>query len=176
MPFPCFTAHTDRDGLSFLALCSVRRLLNRIHQTVYAAHPGSTHVLTRPTLEASWPAAGFPETGANSVVSLQNLCTELVRQLDTWFESLPDIIRPDLASSSPHNLQDAWLRSRYWSARHIICRPCLIFATSGVEQSQIPSYVVEFSAICVESCRHYIQTASYILERRTQYNWMTIQA
>lgn len=176
MPFPCFKDQIDRHGLSFLAICSIRRLLNRIHRAMYAAYPGSsTSELSPPGMVARSTSTLQPN-GILTVGSLGSICAELNRQLDAWYNSLPDGIKPDLTQDDPQNLQEGWIRSRYWSAKHIICRPCLVYAASVSDPLHLPSYVLKYSEMCVESCRKYIKTASYILMRRTQYTWMTIQA
>lgn len=179
MPFPGFTDPTDRHGLSFLAICSIRRLLNRIHRAIYAAYPESTHSAS-PSGNTSWPSAGKPDTHL-AAVSLGSICAELSRQLDTWYDSLPAAIKPDLYGEcrndgSPRSLQEGWLRCRYWSARHIISRPCLLYAVQQQRPEAVPPHVLHYSEMCIEACRRYIKTSSYMLCHQTHYNWMTIQA
>lgn len=176
MPFPCFKDQMDRDGLSFLAICSIRRLLNRIHRAMYAAYPGSATSGLSPPSTVTRSTSTLQPNGILTVGSMGSICAELNRQLDAWYNSLPDGIKPDLSQNDPQNLQEVWIRSRYWSAKHIICRPCLVYAASVSDQLHLPSYVLKYSEMCVESCRRYIKTASYILMGRTQYTWMTIQA
>ncbi|KAJ5379855.1 uncharacterized protein N7496_002283 [Penicillium cataractarum] len=169
MPFPCFANGIDSDGLTFLAICSVRRLLNRIHRAIYATAPRPREIIGMGSNLAT-------SYGIDSVGSLESICTELAHQLDSWYESLPVSIRFDLTETKPSNLHDGWLRLRYWSAKHIICRPCLVYAATLPDNTHLPSYIIQHSEICVSSCRNYIETATYVLRERTQYTWMTIQA
>ncbi|KAH7127614.1 hypothetical protein EDB81DRAFT_145494 [Dactylonectria macrodidyma] len=175
MPFPRFTDPSSRDSLSFLAICSIRRLLNRIHRAIYSCHPSSTQSISLSS-PGMWHGTSKQPHPLFTVNFLGSVCAELTRQLDVWYESLPDIIKPDLSRALPSNMHDGWLRLRYWSARHIICRPCLVYAAGAAEQGELPAHVMEYSERCIESCRQYILTASYVLMERTQYTWMTIQA
>ncbi|KAL2672741.1 hypothetical protein Neosp_013455 [[Neocosmospora] mangrovei] len=171
MYFPRLGNHTNRDGLMFLALCSIRRLLNRIHNAVYASgtkealSPSNSH--TDPTGQQS---------ALSVLMSLEGVFGELERQLDVWYDSLPEIIKPDLSTTVPQDTQDAWLRLRYWSAKHIISRPALIYATTWPDGHGLPAFVARYSAMCIESSRNYIKTGAYTLDKRTHYSWMTIQA
>ncbi|KAH7253068.1 hypothetical protein B0J15DRAFT_37689 [Fusarium solani] len=175
MYFPRLGNHTDRDGLMFLALCSIRRLLNRIHNAVYAS--GTKEALSpssSPTLPISDPTG--QQSALSVLMSLEGVFGELERQLDVWYDSLPDIIKPDLSTTVPQDTQDAWLRLRYWSAKHIISRPSLIYATTWPDGHGLPGFVARYSAMCTESSRNYIKTGVYTLDKRTHYSWMTIQA
>ena len=177
MPFPRFTNQTDRDGLSFLAICSMRRLLNRIHRAIYANHPGGAQISTENPVQTPGWRLPHPPNNLFTVGSLGTVSAELARQLDGWYNSLPDVIKPDLAETCPRDMHDGWLRLRYWSARHIICRPCLVYVVaSSNEDAEFPAYVMDYSEACIDSCRRYIQIAAYVLMERTQYTWMTIQA
>lgn len=143
---------------------------------MYAAYPGSATSELSPPSRIARSTSTLQPNGILTVGSMGSICAELNRQLDAWYNSLPDGIKPDLSQDDPQNLQEGWIRSRYWSAKHIICRPCLVYAASVSDPLHLPSYVLKYSEMCVESCRKYIKTASYILMRRTQYTWMTIQA
>ncbi|RSL95413.1 hypothetical protein CEP52_012090 [Fusarium oligoseptatum] len=175
MYFPRLGNHTDRDGLMFLALCSIRRLLNRIHNAVYAS--GTKEALSSPnssTLSISDPTG--QQSALSVLMSLEGVFGELERQLDVWYDSLPEIIKPDLSSTVPQDTQDAWLRLRYWSAKHIISRPSLIYATTWPDGHGLPGFVARYSAMCIESSRNYIKTGVHTLDKRTHFSWMTIQA
>ena len=160
MKFPTFNSDgSGRDEMLFLAFVTIRRLLNRIHNVVYG-------------LDSS---PGLAITNRADILALEGVLTELVWQLSSWYDSLPETIQPDLAAS-PHDTHDAWLRLRYWSAKHIITRPCLFYATTVTTESDLPRFVIEYSEMCAQSCRNYIKTATYALKERAHYNWMTIQA
>ncbi|KAI6084258.1 hypothetical protein F4821DRAFT_175654 [Hypoxylon rubiginosum] len=172
MPFPCFSDRIDQDGLSFLVICSVRRLLNRIHRAIYAGFPKWA---ARDPNSIIWNATE-PHEAFWTVGGLESICSELSHQLDSWYHSLPESIKPDFSDDVPRSRLEGWLRLRYWFARHIICRPCLVYAATLPDQLHLPPYVLKYSEMCVESCRKYIITASFVLKERTQYTWMTIQA
>ncbi|KAL2838638.1 hypothetical protein BJY01DRAFT_250877 [Aspergillus pseudoustus] len=164
MLFPRFADPSDRDGLMFLAVCSVRRLLNRVHNTIYSTGIRGAYA-TSPARNSndSWKL-----TPSGSAMGMEGVCRELLRQVDTWYDSLPEAIKPNLEEPIPRDMHDGWLRLRYWSARHIICRPCLIHVASTMTPEDIPEYVMAYSQICVESCRVYINTSVFLLTKRTQ--------
>lgn len=177
MYFPRLGGHSDRDALMFLALCSIRRLLNRIHNAVYTS--GNKDALSPP--ESSSPLAsssGAQQHAFSVLVSLKGIFNELERQLDAWYGSLPEVIKPDLSNPVPSDTQDAWLRGRYWSAKHIISRPCLIYAMTWCRGQNLPppEFVYRYSQMCIDSSHNYIRTGIHTLDKRTYYSWMTFQA
>lgn len=161
LPFPEFTDLTDRNGLVFLALCSIRKLLNRIHNTMYAGK-----------LETD---SSKPQHHPISVASLETLNIELSRQLKTWFNSLPESIKPNLQDPISRNVHDGLLRSRYYAAKHILCRPSLVFAAQS-RDIQLPGYLIENCKICVDSCRNFILTTIPLVKKRTHSTWLRLQA
>ncbi|KIW22096.1 hypothetical protein, variant [Cladophialophora immunda] len=174
MQFPSFSTYTDRDALLFLAVCSIRRLLNRIHSTLYVnsqlTQPISSPRLSRASESPSALAGIVTET------KFQSVCAELVRQLKSWYESLPDEIKPDLDDKTPRDLHDGWLRLRYWSAMHIIGRPFVIHVVMSPNRSSFPPHVIEYCKLSLDSCRSSIAMAGHILRHRTQYTWIITHA
>ncbi|KAJ0119626.1 hypothetical protein J7T55_013829 [Diaporthe amygdali] len=155
MYFPRLGGHSNRDALMFLALCSIRRLLNRIHNAVYTL--GNKDALSPP--ESSSPLASSSDAQQQAflvLMSLEGIFNELERQLDAWYGSLPEVIKPDLSNPVPSDTQDAWLRLRY-------CLPP-------------PEFVYRYSQMCIDSSHNYIRTGIHTLDKRTYYSWMTFQA
>ncbi|CAM1504555.1 Fc.00g021460.m01.CDS01 [Cosmosporella sp. VM-42] len=150
----------------YLAEISIRRLLNRIHNSLY---PRKNHVLTlsATTLMA---ADGFSMEDVSSMITV---CDELHTQLDTWHSSIPEAFRPMLGVGSPvieSNEREPVLRIRYFAARHIIYRPFVLYiATHGMDR--ISESMIEKAAICIESCRYYIRNTTQVLVRPSQYTW-----
>lgn len=163
LPFPEFTEPTDRNGLIFLAMCSIRKLLNRIHSTMYANKP-----------ETDGPLSSKPNNPP-SVVSLEALNIELSRQLKAWFDSLPESIKPNLQDPNPRDLRDSQLRSRYYAAKHILGRPCLVFAAQS-KDVRLTKYLMDNCEICVDSCRSFALATVHLLHRRTHSIWLRLQA
>lgn len=174
MQFPSFSAYVDRDALLFLAVCSIRRLLNRVHSTLHSINRRTETVTTAPTPPAS--KIPFDSTSAVSQPTFENVCSELIRQLNTWYESLPDEIKPNLNNEAPSDLHDGWLRLRYWSAMHIIGRPFVTFVVTSPKQDNFPPHVMKYCRLCLDSCRSSIAMASHILSQRTPYTWIIIHA
>ncbi|KAJ5379845.1 uncharacterized protein N7496_002273 [Penicillium cataractarum] len=165
----------QQDGLLFLALCSMRSLLNRIHHTLYAAP--ETFIESDEESNTEDSIASSPMFSRLVLTpGLEGLINELTRQLECWYTSLPDQIRPDLDSNTANGPVHRWLLSRYWSAQNIITRPCLLYAASVSDASSIPPFVVMNSQICVESCRKFVNNATEALKYPSQYTWMMAQA
>ena len=161
MSLPQYSNSSSTEGLYSLADISARSLLNRIHHTMYF-----TDSLSLFSTLSSAPNA-----------SLLRLCEELNRQLETWYESLPEIIRPALSGNPVGDGQASILRLRYWSAKYNIHRPFVIYATSSAAKSQanIPSAVLERCELCLSACRMFLLTAGHTLSERTSYTFSTLQ-
>lgn len=166
--------YSDRNALLFLAECSIRRLLNRVHNTLYATEQ-SANPVSSPYLPLSSDSP-FASTGIVPETNFESVCAELVRQLRTWYESLPDEIKPDLDDKPPCDLHDGWLRLRYWSAMHIIGRPFVILVVKSPDRNDFPPHVMEYCKLCLDSCHKSIAMATHILPHRTKYTWMIIHA
>lgn len=150
----------------YLAEISVRRLLNRIHNSLY---PRKKHVLSLSPTTLMAPE----EFSIEDVSSMMTVCDELRTQLDTWHSSIPEPFRPILGVGSPaieSNDREAVLRIRYFAARHIIYRPFVLYiATHGTKQ--VSESMIDKAALCIESCRYYIHNTSEVLARPSQYTW-----
>jgi len=150
----------------YLAEISIRRLLNRIHSSLY---PSKKHGLKL----SSTTLTTTEDFSVEDISSISAVCDELRSQLELWHSSIPDTYRPRL--DLPPTMQEsddrqAILRIRYFAARHIIYRPFLLhIVTHGV--STTSHSVVEKAGICIESCRYYIHHTTTILSNPSQYTW-----
>ena len=162
--------------MQFLALCSIRRLLNRIHNAVYTSSTKAALRVASPPDVSKTESALVVASAFATIKSLESILMELAWQIETWYSSLPVLIKPDLSTNEPGDSGDTWLRLRYWSAKHVVGRPCLFYAASVTNAQDLPLYVLEFADMCIRSCRNYIETALHISSRRAYYNWMVIQA
>lgn len=157
----------DSSELYLLAVFSIRRLQNRIHNILYKE--------SKVSKLASSPSS--PNTGLTSPIS-RSISSELQRQLDSWYNSLPEKIKPSLEQSIKHSRREAWLLLRYWSTKQIIFRRDLLVTVSFPESSaqDVPSYLIENSTSCLYSIRQFISIAVDVLAERDQYTWMIQQA
>ncbi|KAF7562466.1 hypothetical protein G7046_g1669 [Stylonectria norvegica] len=150
----------------YLAEISIRRLLNRIHNSLY---PSKKHVLTLSSTTLMAP----DDFSIQDISSMITVCDELHAQLETWYSSIPEAYRPMLGVGSPvieSNDREPVLRIRYFAARHIIYRPFVLYiATHGMEHTS--DSMVEKAALCIESCRYYIHNTTQVLARPSQYTW-----
>lgn len=174
MQFPSFSMYANRNAMRFLALCSMRRLLNRIHSTLY-----NTEQRTENPTSSNIPGESESRFHSASIVAeakFEGVCNELVRQLKTWYESLPDEIKPDLDNQTPRDIQDGCLSLRYWSAMHIIGRPFVIFVVMSQDKTDFPPHVMKYCKLSLDSCRSSITMARHILTHQTADTWVIIHA
>lgn len=149
----------------YLAEISVRRLLNRVHNSLY---PSKKHVLTLSSTTLMAP----DDYSAQSISSMMSICDELYSQLQTWHSSIPEPYRPSLHADGPGEQDDRQdiLRVRYFAARHIIYRPFVLYIISRGTQHTTDA-MVDRAALCLDSCRNYLHNASMVLRRPGQYTW-----
>ena len=101
------------------------------------------------------------------------ICDELHSQLETWHASIPELYRPDLSRDqglSELGDRQSILRIRYFAARHIIYRPFVLYIASHGAHD-ISEALLEKASLCIESCRRYINNATTILMKPSQYTW-----
>lgn len=144
IPLPgTYTTHqdpheTEHASLYFLACISMRRLLNRVHQLLYARDSG-----------AATDASRFPA-----------IVTELDHQLDDWRDVLPPAFRFSTQDMKDHPTEcGGFLRQRYLTCKSVIYRPYLAWLlangpaeTGGVGRSEILSR----AKVCLDACTSHI--------------------
>ncbi|KAK3329963.1 hypothetical protein B0H66DRAFT_572223 [Apodospora peruviana] len=152
IPLPGGDYHThataseeELSSLYFLACISMRRLLNRVHQLLYARGTG-----------ASLDNAKFPFVVA-----------ELNHQLDEWRDVLPAAFEfnvwfdDDTASAAASTITEhgGFLRQRYLTCRSVIYRPYLMWMLSGQQlgssrTGQLPASqdVLRNCKACLDAC------------------------
>ena len=150
---------------AFLGEITIRRLLNRIHNSLYPRK----HNIRRPSLSSTSLMA--PEDfSLEQLSSVTAVCEELHRQLDVWHAAMPEQFRPQLGLERLENNRISILRIRYFAARHIIYRPFVLYVTTH-QGSSISSDIIEKAGICIESCKLYLYHTSEILKSPSQYTW-----
>lgn len=150
MPFPNCSP-TQVDMQRYLANLSIRCLLNRIHHCLYFTDEAPTYPAPSPTMVYSDTPMPQPPSK-----SFSKVCSELDSQLQCWFDMLPDAIRPCLESQATGDLHGCLLRLRYWSAKQLIYRPFLIYATSMAIGTDLSEDVYRNCQACLSSCRAYL--------------------
>lgn len=173
MQFPHCQQKNTQEGLLFLSLCSIRSLLNRIHNAIYAV---SESVRAAQHHRDMGILATTPSPSSIPISNMEGVIKELLRQLESWYLSLPEEIKPVLDTKTSCGRVQQWLRSRYWSARHIITRPCLVDLVTSTDETPPSEFVLANSQICIESCQNFIRNAADIVQKPSQYTWMMIQA
>lgn len=139
LPSVYHTHTTDKEeeesSLYFLACISMRRLLNRVHQLLYARDSG-----------AAFDQSRFPR-----------IVAELQRQLDDWRDVLPSSFYFSIDTEETATEAGGFLRQRYLTCKGVIYRPYLMWMLSdshgGVNGSglAIPEALTNSKA-CLDAC------------------------
>ncbi|KAI6383304.1 hypothetical protein MCOR25_000224 [Pyricularia grisea] len=119
----------EQSSLYFLACISMRRLLNRVHQLLYARGTG-----------ASLDTNRFPYVVA-----------ELDHQLEDWRDVLPAAFAFTLDARPCSTEHGGFLRQRYLTCRSVIYRPYLMWMLSGAHADD-PSLDAGATARCLDAC------------------------
>ena len=107
------------------------------------------------------------------------LSGELNRQLEEWYFSMPESLRPPVGIGPVASDRGRALRIRYYEARHLIHRPFVMHivqycppAAAVEEPARAPDPVVlNRCRVCVESCVAYIYNAAEMLDRPSSDLW-----
>ncbi|KAI0888980.1 uncharacterized protein GGS22DRAFT_65574 [Annulohypoxylon maeteangense] len=185
MRLPHSTDPSDNENtIYFIAEHAIRRLLNRIHNSLYGPEIAQTspiHVLPTGPNQA-WQSLNMQK--------LQALSAELNRQLEEWYFSIPDYLRPVKGTLPLPNDRARVLRIRYYAARHIIHRPFLLQMVSRQCEEQSPASTsvlspdsysestvfLERCETCIDSCVTYLYNAIEMIDRRSPYLWTFSQS
>lgn len=177
MPLPRTLNPSESDDvLYFVAETAIRRLLNRIHSSLYAKEHTDINAL-----------ADDPAILNNiSLHKLVSLSSELNRQLEEWYNSIPGKFRPPIGTEPVANERGKVLRIRYYAARHIIHRPFVLHvalqstANSSPGSPQpllpLPRVVQDKCEMCIDSCQTYLYNVVEMLDKRSPYLWTFSQS
>jgi hypothetical protein len=167
MPYPYCGPSPGPENLAFMAEISVRFLLNRVQHSIYFAD--NITIFSGRLLDSLASHLSSPPMPDSSLL---NVSAELNRQLESWYNALPAIIRPDLSSEEDDgNLQRHILRMRYWSAKHIIYRPFVIYATSLPPHQSPPTSILDKCQLCLSSCRMFLSGSKEWLRQHSPYTY-----
>ncbi|KAF2684970.1 putative C6 finger domain protein [Lentithecium fluviatile CBS 122367] len=169
MPLPSFRSGSDDSETTYyLAEISLRRLFNRIHNSVYPR-----------LMDLGGEGTGTFER--DQLGKLFSICDELHLQLRTWHKSIPEPFRPDVTGARPafHD-RERVLGIRYFAALHIIHRPFVLhavalgknrYAGTTDENMIVSEPIIDKCRVCLESCRIYIRRATETLQQLSPYTW-----
>ena len=183
MPLPHSSGPSDDENtICYIAEHAIRRLLNRVHFSLYSPVPGMT------SSEPADPTQIWQNLGLQQ---LQWLSCELNRQLEEWYNSIPEPLRPAKGTSALPSDRLRVLRIRYYAAKHIIHRPYVIqivmrrWEASSPASPTTPSPgqysepgpdIMEMCRVCIDSCWNYLYNAVEMISRRSPYLWSISQS
>ncbi|KAL4967867.1 fungal specific transcription factor domain-containing protein [Aspergillus stella-maris] len=136
--------------VSFLAHLALRKLLNRIHSTIYYHETPSSNLTASSSL-----STGFSTT--------MSVIKELDHQLELWRQHLPaELAFPTLdqmtpwqgenygsITTSPYDRALGTLKTRYCAAKSIILRPFLYKALHPSPHESVSPSELEYSRLCL---------------------------
>ncbi|KAK7981999.1 C6 finger domain-containing protein [Apiospora saccharicola] len=190
------------DTISFVAEIALRRLLNRILSSLYSTQGAITDLNSAAPVVS--PSRGYHLDTASTTwqqqqqqqqqgLSLQKLLTvssELNRQLEQWYDSIPDGLRPPKGVEPMETDRGRTLRLRYYEARQLIHRPYVMQAVNHHHHQQMfhqnepsssssssaaldlpPQVILDGCEVCLESCVAYLYNAVERLGRRSAHLW-----
>ncbi|CAI7572668.1 unnamed protein product [Penicillium glandicola] len=153
-PFPSFANHDAQETHVFLAELSVRRLLNRVHHTMYESD------WTRRSLGLQPASSDSPSYDFQSLSTILNVSQELDRQLENWFDLLPRTIKPDINEPSQCTGLQLNMLHRFHSAKDIITRPFLLCAIDSSPENDVPPMVLKQCESSIANCRAYLDASA----------------
>ncbi|KAL4945748.1 hypothetical protein BDV06DRAFT_218992 [Aspergillus oleicola] len=128
-------ATEEQSSLYFLACISMRRLLNRVHDLLYAPNSGV----------------------ASDKHQFPSVVAELDHQLTKWKDLLPPPFQFSVNCDSATSIEAGFLRQRYLACKSVIYRPYLTAAFSLASRSKPVSDVYEGCKICLDACHLHAQ-------------------
>lgn len=172
------------DLIYFAAEMAIRRLTHRIIGSLYFPDNIDICLLAETGLM----------TGNTNLRQLLALSSELNRQLDQYYATIP--IQPPITVDSTSTEKRRRLNLCSLYARHLIHRPFVLYVvlqpSPSIHQpssSQAPTpqplpsspgsmtrNILEQCYICIQSCEAYILNVGDTLDRRTPYLWTISQA
>ncbi|KAL2818585.1 hypothetical protein BJX63DRAFT_383451 [Aspergillus granulosus] len=121
----------EQSSLYFLACISMRRLLNRVHDLLYARNNGV----------------------ASDVHQFPKVVAELDHQLTKWKDLLPPPFQFSATQDPVRSIEAGFLRQRYLACKSVIYRPYLTWALSLTTRGEtVPQKVNEGCRTCLEAC------------------------
>ncbi|RDW86949.1 Zn(II)2Cys6 transcription factor [Aspergillus mulundensis] len=125
------SAMQEQSSLYFLACISMRRLLNRVHDLLYARNNGV----------------------ASDINQFPSVVAELDHQLEKWKDLLPPPFQFVVDRAPAHSTEAGFLRQRYLTCKSLVYRPYLTWALSLTTRVEsIPPRVYEGCKTCLEAC------------------------
>ncbi|ROW09651.1 hypothetical protein VMCG_02256 [Cytospora schulzeri] len=183
VPLPQSVETSDHDSLIyFVAETAIRRLLNRIHNSLYS--PDNIDITV---LAESAPAHNHPYL--NNILALSS---ELNRQLEQHYSSIP--LQPPIMTDPVSNDRRRILNFRYHHARHMIYRLFVLYVVSQPQQQSstasrasssssptpqqglppLPRIILEKCQVCIQSGEALLLAAADVLEKRSPYLWSVV--
>lgn len=153
LPYPDCGPMAEVYESSWLAIISSRKLLNRIHCTMYATHS---------FVWDSQPNHDLPSPVPRPLLALSD---ELSHQLQAWWDLVPGSLKPEL-NKDHLTPEEGILLLRFHACGDIITRPFLHHVCSYAGNAQPPSDVLDLARACIEHCRAFLHRVPSVLGHR----------
>lgn len=177
VPLPRSVEASDHDVLIyFVAETAIRRLINRIHSSLYSPD----------TLDITVLAESAPGTNSPYLNNFLVLSSELNRQLEQHYSSIP--LQPPIMEDPVSNDRRRILNFRYHHARHLIHRLFVLYVALQPQQQPshaslsksptsqqglypLPRIILEKCHVCIQSGEALLLAAADVLDKRSPYLW-----
>ncbi|GKZ33460.1 hypothetical protein AbraIFM66950_003358 [Aspergillus brasiliensis] len=168
LPYPeCGPQSLDQHLLSWLGNLSARKLMNRVHFTIYNTTRSGSKDDVEHILDSLLDSPNANVLFATSA--------ELNRQLNMWWDLLPMSIKPDMGDSDPGaNKGDLLLR--FWACGDIIFRPFLYKACSMPQGSVPEEVLLEPALSCIHRCRQFLQLVSSVTKLPSPFTMINLHS
>ena len=115
--------------------------------------------------------------GTPGIIGLSSAVpNELLRQLDVWFEMLPENVKPTVGQPQAMDRSKLAMLLRYHSTIEVICRPFLLRAMDLSVQEDMPDSLTNLGKTCVHACIGYIYAAEEWLKESSASTEVILQS
>lgn len=149
---PIIRGLQDFDTICFCASIAIRRLVNRVHNALYA-----------------------PKRSRSPIHCLLPLASELLFQLNSWLENIPRDVRPDPNASLYYDDKQLYLKLDYFSCKHLIHRPFLLYVLISDPNTFLNQTILDHTRHCIEACKSYILAMRHAIDRPRDNIWPASQ-
>lgn len=148
---PLLRGPQDLEMVCFCAGVAVRRLQNSIRRELYA------------------PDKSLP------INAMLPIASELLYQLESWLQSIPKDVRPDLNDMQHCERKKLSLRLRYIICKSFIHRPFLLHVLSSDPQTKHSDVLLNHSRSCIEACQRFLLLYQAHIEKPRSILWNIAQ-
>ncbi|KAJ5202277.1 hypothetical protein N7449_004356 [Penicillium cf. viridicatum] len=159
------------DALTWLSNLSARRLMNRVHFTVYNNSSDGHAPYSINSVDQIVDRALLDSGSSNNLLATS---TELYHQLHQWWGLIPPSVRPDLEDTEP-DPNNGTLLLRFWACGDVIYRPFLYKLCAATPDMATDS-LIDPALHCIRHCRRFLQTAQHLTKTPSPFTMISLHS